>query len=178
MRSGENTRGLDVSLRVARKYDHFVAGVGFDRIDVSILRIDVDAIVELDIRLRPRNDSFGFGKRRVGWRVIQPVEDAKSPIVVVHEDHFVIAGIDRHGAVNRIFIANRANRWSSNDAGFPRLRRPRVNGTVSKRGKQVRVGAYCRCRWWTPVWARREILDGNQLGITCRLTAAGPFKQR
>src|SRR5262245_20505254 len=55
MRSCKNARGLDVSLRVAWKYDNLVARVGLDGINVAILRIDVQTVVKLDVGFGTRN---------------------------------------------------------------------------------------------------------------------------
>src|SRR5215470_12605548 len=116
MRSRENSRRFQISISFARKDDDLIACVGFNRIDVAILRIDVQTIVELDISFRTSDHSFRFRVWRVCGRIVEAIEYAQSPIVVVHEDDFVESSIDRNGTVYRILIANRTDRRPSNDA--------------------------------------------------------------
>src|SRR5712691_9295083 len=121
MRSCEDTCGFDISFRIAREYHDLVARVGLNRIDVAVLGIDVKTVVELDVRFGTGDDPFRFGERRV-WRcIVDPIVNAKSPVVVIHEDDFIESSIDRDRAVNWVLIANRANWWTSDDAGLARL---------------------------------------------------------
>ena len=66
MRRREDSSRLDVAFRIAREDDDLVARVGLDRIDVSVLRIDIETIVELNVRLGPRDDAFRFGEWSTG----------------------------------------------------------------------------------------------------------------
>src|SRR2546425_9825429 len=110
MRSLQNACGLDVSIRLARKNDYLVSRVRFHRIDVTGLRINVDAVVVLDLGLGPLNDPLWFRAWDSRRCIVEPVEYPKSPVVLVHEDHFVEIQIHSDRAVNRILIADRAYR--------------------------------------------------------------------
>ena len=62
MRSRQDTRRFEISIGFAREHDDLVAGVGLDRIDVAVLRINIETVVELDVRLGTRDDPFRLGK--------------------------------------------------------------------------------------------------------------------
>src|SRR5437773_128611 len=98
------TDGRDVSLGILREDDNAVSDVVFDRINVSVLRVNVNASVELDIGLGPPDHSLGFGPVGAGRCVVQPVEYPDAPCVRILHENFIAPGIDRYVAVNWIQI--------------------------------------------------------------------------
>src|SRR5262249_18990410 len=119
MRSRQDTRRFDVSVRLAWEDDYLVAGVGLNGIDVATHRINVETVVELNVSFRTGDHTFRFCKRSVRRRIVKPVENAQPPVVVVHQDDFVEPSVDSDGAVNWVLVANRSDRRASDYAGLP-----------------------------------------------------------
>ena len=76
---------------------------------------------------------FRFGELSIGGRVIETIEHAQAPVVVVHQDHFVVTRIHGDGAVDRILVADGPNRRSSDDARLTGRLGARMDGAGSKR---------------------------------------------
>ena len=66
MRRVQEPRGSHISQGIVRKNDDLVARVGFDRIDVANLRINIKTVVKLDVRLVSLNQPLRFGNRPIG----------------------------------------------------------------------------------------------------------------
>ena len=98
----------DIALRIAGKYNHPVACVGFDRIDVAILLVNIEAVVVLDVRIAPLDDPLRLGHLSSRRRAVQTVENSCGPQVVVLKDDFIGCQIDSHRRVSGIRIRQRA----------------------------------------------------------------------
>ena len=178
MRSLENARGFHISFGIARKHDDLIAGVGLDRIDIAVLRIDVEAVVELDVGFRPGDDPFGFGGRSVRRSIVRAIEHTEAPVVVVHQDDFIEPRVDRDGTVDRILVANRADRRPGDDRSIGRCLPSRMNRRLTERREQVGVFGRCLFSRRTPVRIQLQILNRNQLRMARALTQCRPFDKR
>src|SRR5207244_13199012 len=68
------------------------------------------------------DDAFGFRQTRGGRSVGQAIVDHELKQVLILEDDFVVLGIDRHGAISRIGIANDSYGWPVQGGGTAPIR--------------------------------------------------------
>ena len=139
MRRFQDARRLYVSIRLARKHDNLVSRVRLYRIDVTILRVNVNPVVILDVGLRPLNDPLRLRERNARRRIVEPVEYPKSPVVVVHEDNFIKIQIHRNRAVNRIHVPDRACRRTSYNTRLAGFLRTGIYRCFTKPVEQTRL---------------------------------------
>ena len=66
----------NIAVGVVREDDHLVARVRFHRIDFRRLRIDIQTVVELELRLISCHDALRLGKLRARRSVVRPIEYA------------------------------------------------------------------------------------------------------
>src|SRR5437868_8852249 len=104
MWSLQYARRFDVPNGVVSEHDNLVARIRFDRVNLPIIRIDIEAVVELDLGLRSLNYALRRGQC-AGWSSDGALENARCPEVVVLENNFVEVRIDSDVAVRRILIA-------------------------------------------------------------------------
>src|SRR5215831_17216222 len=139
MRDIQFADGFGISVRIVLKNDNAVPDVVFDGINVPVLWVDIDATVELNIRLRAPNDAFRFCARRIRRRVVETIEDPDAPCVGILEVDFVQSRINRHSAVNGISVEYVADGRTSYIRRCDRLLSRRIYWFVFECGEQVVV---------------------------------------
>ena len=179
MRSLQYARRFDISKRVVSEHDDLVAGVRFDRVDLPVIGVDVDAVVELDLSFQSLNHSLRLGDRRAGRSVGGALENPYCPEVIVLKNNFIELRVDGDVTVCGILVPNHPGRLT---AHFDRRRIRCVSSPASsllshrreqvprrvllERSHQNRIG---RSRRGPSAHFSigRQLLNGNQLRSAC-----------
>ena len=140
MWSLQYARRFDVPNGVVSEHDNLVARVRFDRVNLPIIRIDIEAVVELDLALRSLNYALRPGQC-AGWSSDGALENACCPKVIVLENNFVEVRIDSDVALRGILVPDHPLRLAA-DLNRRRIRRVRLSAASlhPQRCKQIRVG--------------------------------------
>ena len=107
----EHSLRRNVAVGFVREHDHPVADIGLDRVHVAILRVDVEAVVELDLRLVARDHALLFGKLLADRSVVGSLEYAGRPEIVVLKNNLIVQQVQPDGAVRGVGIPNRPLRF-------------------------------------------------------------------
>ena len=151
-----------VPLRFTRKDDHGVHGIVVDRIDVTCVGVHIEAAVELQLGLHPPHHPFRLGKAGPRRGIVQAVEDSITEQVLVQQIDLIGIGINRHGAIGGIGVANHARRSPVRIGSGPvfigrrwGMAHQGSHQRGSRAGRHPLAHRSAHCRHW---------LVGNQLG--------------
>ena len=98
--------GLDVAFCLPIEDDQMIFGVIVHSEDVAGLRIDVDAAIQFQMRLRSTDDPLRLRECGVWWSVRRAVVDERAEHVLVLQDDFVALGVHGYSAEQRVTITN------------------------------------------------------------------------
>ena len=127
----------DIAVRVARKHGNAVADIVFDGVNVSVLRVDVNAAVELDVCVFAADHPLRFRARGIRRSIVQPVKHPDAPGVGVLEKHLVVLNVHGDSAVDGIRVQNVSHRWPSHSHCLSGVLRGGIHRFVLERRKQI-----------------------------------------